>query len=303
MQTERPPLLPSIPPFSMRPFSTRLYKSSIAISLAALVLQAGQAYSATTTVVLVDKQGSDYYPSNQDPDLPHLFVYRDGSPTEKYAGLFSGKVGTKVDSNPAVYESSTTYFFCMDFFQSVPLAVSTTYNETVISGTSLTAKQQCLLEKVYADLGVTTAVRWFTDGSTAQDLSGTTTVLANPLYGLSDAKAAAAQLLMWEIIHDFSSITSTTVLNTAGMLTSGSMSWFKDYDTNNNKILFSGSDQIYTEFNSLAGNALTLCPVPEITSPVALIFGGLLFIRRREPRRARLKKCGNASSQEIALTA
>lgn len=277
------------------------------MALTVLVLQASDGFSATT--VTLQKQGSSLYPSFQDTNLPHMLVYLAGSGQE-YAGVLSGKVGSEGDN--------TTKFFCIDLTQVFPIGVSTAYTETTISGvTTLSDKQKCLLGQVYASLGITdvaTSTRWFSDGSTAQDLSGTTTQASKltidggtPLVsgdGLSNARAAAAQLVMWEIIHDFSSITSSTVSNPASLLTSGSRIWYEGYQPNNiTPILFDVNDQIYNEFNSIAGAALTLCPVPEITSPVALLAGGLLFVRRRERCGTRLKKRDASSNSEIVLTA
>ena len=215
-----------------------------------------------------------------------------------YAGVFSGTVdyddlgsGVPVDA----------IFFCAELNHPLPVpSYDIPFTTTTIplaefhdgsnpgsdTGVALTAQQKCLLVGVYKALGITTAEGFTTNGG-VQDLSGTSDSVQSLLLlkpALSNEEAAAAQLVMWEIIHDFAFFSPS---NPASMLTNGKLTWFSGYDIDDNLVALDAA--VVTEFNSITSSAYSFCAVPEVTSPVALIAGGLLFLRRREPRALRFK--------------
>lgn len=190
--------------------------------------------------------------------------------------------------DPVLHPDGTTFPLAVNVLEEAPL-----HNGAKPTSTPLSPKQLCLLEGVYAYLNV-----YNPDGYTAttgsQDLTGTSSGGAGgiaTMAGLGDLKAVAAQLVMWEIIHEANTGTtpfllSDPLLQNAVSLTNGKLRWQSFADGAGNA--FPDQSAVVTEFNNIANYAYnTWTCVPEITSPVALIFGGLVFVRRREPRALR----------------
>jgi hypothetical protein len=291
----------------MQPILIQMTKSRIPTALAALFLQTSYAYSASTVIV-----------HNPNLTQPAPWV---SLPPGEYVKLVSTDPSFSVQSaSPSIYAGllygtvagTAAAFFCAELNKAVTFGgagISYDVNALATLPTSLTdgdttspialsSSQLCLLSGVFAQLGIGDRNAYTTGG--AQDLVGTTTE-ANELEAvdISNARAAAAQLVIWEIIHEPNSVfLSPTVPNIS--LTSGSLLWYKDAG------LTPLTGAIVTEFNSLAAGAYAHCnitPVPEIASPVALLAGGLLFVRRRERRGSRLKTSSDSSNTGVAVSA
>ncbi len=289
------------------------------MALAALAFQAGSVYSASVTI------GGN---REDDSSVPGAFVLLasgdDGNFTDGqyYAGVFFGT---------ANYGGSdiSTSFFCAELNNNLTPATPVTYTDSTLEfanfrngnpvngGSLLTMQQKCMIMGVYIALGITdpTEVKGFVKTTDEQNLLGTATpvdldpvtppdtaILNSPF--LSHERAAAAQLVIWEIIHEpLSPIYGgkAPIIGLAGV-NGGNLVWslgaksstvtpVGEYPAN-----WAGAGGIEAEFNNIAGAAYThaintcgLTVVPEVTSPVALIAGGLMFMRRREPRARRLK--------------
>jgi hypothetical protein len=271
-------------------------KSTISMALATLVFQAGVSSAANVIVNNPETIVTPWttYPPGGFATLTTTSPFTSGT---KYAGVFFGTV-----------DGAKAAFFCAELNHPVYYGVSHPLNVNVLeeapihdgnpvgsptpAPTPLSERQLCLLEGVYAYLKVYNPDGYTTNTGT-QDLTGTSTAGVGgiaTMAGLTDITATAAQLVMWEIIHEAGTGTApfTGVPTDAISLTGGKLQWsnFKGAALGNtfDVGLFN------TEFNNIANYAVnTWTCVPEITSPVALIFGGLVFVRRREPRALRLK--------------
>ncbi len=265
------------------------------MALAALVFQAGVSSAANVIVNNPETIVSPWttYPpggfatlTTTDPSF---------SSGTKYAGVFFGTV-----------DGAKAAFFCAElnhavvYGSSFPLAVNVLEEAPLHDGspvgsppapTPLSPRQLCLLEGVYAYLGVFDP-NGYTATSGSQDLTGTSSVAGIDAMdgpGLTDLRATAAQLVMWEIIHEANTGTTAfdplTPLTNAISLDYGKLKWSNFKPPVGAPF---GSVAFVNEFNNIANYAYnTYTCVPEVTSPVALIAGGLLFLRRREPRALR----------------
>ncbi len=276
------------------------------MALAALAFQVGSVYSASVTI------GGN---REDDSSVPGAFVLLasgdDGNFTDGqyYAGLFFGT---------ANYGGSdiSTSFFCAELNNDIAPG-NITYTDSTLEfanfrngnpvngGSLLTRQQKCMIMGVYIALGITdpTEVKGFVKTTGEQNLLGTATPTSPDILNypsLTHERAAAAQLVIWEIIHEPVDYPlyggKAPVIGLAG----GNLVWSLGAKSSTVPPLgefqanWAGVGGIEAEFNDIAGDAyahaITTCGltvVPEVTSPVALIAGGLLFLRRREPRALR----------------
>jgi len=266
----------------------------------ALVVMAFQAGGVSSAAVIVTSLATQPYPPG---GYALLTVHPDGSldpdfgslhNTAPYAGVFYGTVG-----------GDAAAFFCAELNHPIvtgvalDLAVNVLEEAPLHDGspvaapTPLSPRQLCLLEGVYAYLKVYNP-NGYTANTGSQDLTGTSTggvggVATMAL--LTDLEATAAQLVMWEIIHEANTGTARFTIgatDNAISLTGGKLQW-KDFQSAGGPAF--DQTAFANEFNTIANYAVnTWVCVPEVTSPVALIAGGLVFMRRREPRALRLTK-------------
>jgi hypothetical protein len=269
------------------------------MALAVLALQAGGVSSAANVIVFDPE--IEPWPPGGFATLTAMDSAFTSGPT--YAGVFFGTV-----------DGASAAFFCAElndpidvyYGEEIDLAVNVLQAAPLHDGipvvyppapnTPLSAKQKCLLAGVYDYFGVANP-NGYTANTDSQDLTGTSSAGVGgtaTMAGLTDLQATAAQLVMWEIIHEANTGTTAfdplTPLTNAISLTSGKLQWSNFTDPDGNSF---NQTAFVTEFNNIADYAVnTWVCVPEITSPVALIAGGLLFVRRREPRALRLTKAG-----------
>jgi hypothetical protein len=292
----------------MQLISLRTTRSKTSLALAVLALQAGSAYSAATVNITATRQF--------DLDglgIPGaLVVLTSSSPFssgEYYAGVLAGTAD--YDGVGGVAPINTS-FFCTELNNNISLG-SSVYNDSTLGlaayrngnpvngGALLTTQQKCMLMGVYEALGITTVNGFVSSTDGVQSLSGTTSSsdaaklrLSGPL---SHERAAAAQLVIWEIIHEPVNSFYYNMAPVIGLngVNGGNLVWSLGNNAEFSPDLPSWAT-ITAEFNDIAGDAYAhaastcgLVAVPEITSPVALLAGGLLFVRRRERRGSRLK--------------
>jgi hypothetical protein len=271
-------------------------KPTISMAFVALVLQAG-GISSAADVIVYDPALPPVLPFTQYPPGGYATLASSLSYISsgvEYAGVFQGLV----DSAPAA-------FFCGEINHDVAFSTTTSLTPLLIvesnfdglalhDGSSgsvkLSQKQFCLLVVVYDYLKVDNPFEYTGGPTTSQDLTGTSTAGVGGVETMSelgDLKATAAQLVMWEIIHEPAARTATEYNSSdpsvnAVSLSYGALQWTSFKDATNGALF--DPTVFANEFNAIASSAYSFCPVPEVTSPVALIAGLLLFVRRREPR-------------------
>ena len=268
------------------------------MALAAMTFQAADVYSATTVEILAIQYSNSAVPGSYVHLTSSGGIFPSTFPSgQYYAGVLQGTAdydGVEV-GDPSI----ATSFFCAELNKSITLGTYSYTSSSLMAagfnngvGGGLTTEQKCMLIGVYDFLLTPTfTVNGFVNTGNTQDISGTTnTADATELMGLSNARAAAAQLVMWEIIHEPVSPIYSGKAPIIGLAT-GNLNWSADAEAR------ASWNDIESQFNLIAPaayqHAATYCglvAVPEVTSPVALIAGGLLFVRRREPRALRLTK-------------
>ena len=297
------------------------------MALAVLAFQAGGVSSAANVIVYnpgtivspwIWYPPGGYATLTVNPTNDPSFGNLDNPPNlPKYAGVFYGKVGGADAAffcaelnhavvyydplhpdvyDPLLHPNGTTFPLSVNVLEEAPLHDGNPVGSPTPAPTPLSERQLCLLEGVYAYLKVYNPDGYTTNTGT-QDLTGTSTSGVGgiaTMAGLTDLKAVAAQLVMWEIIHEADTGTtpfllSDPLMQNAVSLTKGKLRW-QDF-SDGAGTPFPDQSAVVTEFNNIANYAYnTYTCVPEVTSPVALIAGGLVFVRRREPRALRLTK-------------
>jgi hypothetical protein len=273
----------------------RMNKSTISMALAGMVMLAGGVSYGATTLYIESKVG------NQMP------LYLTGAPAGftigpvLYTGLLQGRVGL----DPNTLAGGVTWdFFCAELNHSIlPFTLYSNYVQNEIltapfhdgsaspGPNALSDFQQCLLVGVYEYLGVFSGQGFTTIPAEGQDLLGASnSTERGNLEIMTKEKITAAQLVIWEIVHENSDPFAgggRAYVSLTGV--DSKLDW-----AYSNQAAILPTDQLAIQFNLIADAAYVHCfaLVPEITSPVALIAGGLLFMRRREPRALRLTKSG-----------
>lgn len=262
-------------------------------SVLALVLAIGVAKGEPVQVQLTIDSYNHYGPVSP---LPYLNVYLDSSNSafaghvgpNNYAGIFSG-----LGVNAATGETSRYYFLCSELNRSIYIGQSYTFSvydsyqaapiqngNPPHSGELISDTQKSLVEGVFKYLGIADEIKGFTisGGSSGQDLSGiiASDVDVAKLLSLDNEHAAAAQLAIWEIVHE-------PYDGRGGIsLTDGQLNWRQ----NDGQPFSQGFKDLFDHtVDGAFSNAGVPIPEPAVMSLMAVGVAGLVL---RRPAKSRI---------------
>lgn len=259
-------------------------RSSLLYALAVAGLAAPWAEAGTPVTFTVDDLGPNPWITS-NPSLPASMVklhstspdFTDGEVV--YAGVFSGQV-EDTDLRYNVFCTSLNrniqigQRYSMELYSSLLVSPISTGipRDGGTGGAQITADQKKALDALMTHcLKLTTVGGLISSDHTAQDLIASASANSNQLHtydastnpaGMTNEEAAAAQMLIWEIVHEPWQGTNWAEHEAGVSLDQGILQWLDA----NTGLPFAVNSPIRTDFEELKKCAFAYAAVPEATA-------------------------------------